>query len=94
METARVHPVIPWQFRTVMNECSVSGHQVPAKTTLLICQTAPHYADDLYTDPLKFDIDRYLPERQEHRAPGRPTPPTASGPTCALAAGGWNFRWP
>ena len=74
METARVHPVIPWQFRTVMNECSVSGHQVPAKTTLLICQTAPHYADDLYTDPLKFDIDRYLPERQEHRAPGAYAP--------------------
>ena len=74
METARVYPVIPWQFRTVMNECVVSGYRIPAKTTLLICQTAPHYADDLYRDPLKFDIDRYLPDRNEHRAPGAYAP--------------------
>lgn len=74
MESARVYPVIPWQLRTVMNECSVSGHKIPMGTMLLICQTAPHYDGDLYQDPLEFDIDRYLPERAEHKAPGAYAP--------------------
>lgn len=74
METMRVYPVIPWQLRTVMNECHVSGHEIPAGTMVLISQTAPHYADDLYRDPLKFDIDRYLPDRAEHRQPGAYAP--------------------
>ena len=74
MESARVYPVIPWQLRTVMNECVVSGYQLPAKTMLLICQTATHYDDDLYPDPLEFDIDRYLPDRAEHKVPGAYAP--------------------
>ena len=74
MESARVYPVIPWQLRTVMNECIVSGYEIPAKTMLLICQTAPHYDDDLYQDPLAFDIDRYLPDRAEYKTPGAYAP--------------------
>ena len=74
MESARVYPVIPWQLRTVMNECVVSGYQLPVRTMLLLCQTATHYDDDLYRDPLEFDIDRYLPDRAEHKAPGAYAP--------------------
>ena len=74
MESARMYPVIPWQLRTVMNECTVGGHQIPAKTMLLICQTAPHYDENVYPDPLKFDIDRYLPERAEHKTLGAYAP--------------------
>ncbi len=74
MESARMYPVIPWQLRTVMNECIVRGYEIPPKTMVLICQTAPHYAGDLYRDPLKFDIDRYLPGRAEHLQPGAYAP--------------------
>ena len=31
MESARLYPVIPWQLRTVINECIVSGYEIPAK---------------------------------------------------------------
>ena len=82
MESARVHPVIPWQLRTVMNECIVSGFQIPPKTHLLICQTATHYADDLFKDPLEFDIDRYLPGRAEHTKPGAYAPYGLGTHTC------------
>ena len=41
---------------------------------LLICQTVPHYSEDLYPNPLKFDIDRYLPDRAEHLQPGAYAP--------------------
>lgn len=74
MESARLYPVIPWQLRTTMNECVVSGYEIPPRTMLLICQTAPHYDETLYPDPLEFDIDRYLPERAEHRTPGAYAP--------------------
>ncbi len=74
MESSRMYPVIPWQLRTVMNECVVSGYGIPTKTMALICQTVPHYSDDLYKDPLKFDIDRYLPDRAEHLQPGAYAP--------------------
>ena len=82
MESARLYPVIPWQLRTVMNECIVSGYEIPAKTMLLICQTASHYAEDLFKDPLKFDIDRYLPDRGEHATPGAYAPYGLGTHTC------------
>ena len=74
LEAARLYPVIPWQLRTVMNPCVVNGFEIPPPTRLLICQTASHYADDLFKDPLKFDIDRYLPDRAEHLVPGAYAP--------------------
>ena len=77
-----MYPVIPWQLRTVMNECIVSGYEIPAKTMLLICQTATHYAEDLFKDPLQFDIDRYLPDRGEHTTPGAYAPYGLGTHTC------------
>ena len=69
LETERLYPVIPWQFRTVMNRCIVDGHEIPSPTRILICHTATHYMGDVFRDPLEFDIDRYLPERLEHLPP-------------------------
>lgn len=69
LESERMYPVIPWQFRTVMNHCVIDEYEVPAKTRLLVCQTATHYMDDVFRDPLKFDISRYQSGRQEHLTP-------------------------
>ena len=74
LESERMYPVIPWQLRTVMNGCVIDGFEIPPGTRLLICQTAPHYLKDLYKDPLTFDIDRYLPGREEHLAHGAYAP--------------------
>ena len=82
LESARMYPVIPWQLRTVMNECVVNGFQIPPKTHLLVCQTATHYDEKHFKDPLKFDIDRYLPERAEHTAPGAYAPYGLGTHTC------------
>ncbi|MBC9888487.1 MAG: cytochrome P450, partial [Opitutae bacterium] len=35
-----------------------------------IAQTAGHYMDDVFPNPFSFDIDRYLPPRNEHLNPG------------------------
>ena len=74
LESERMYPVIPWQLRTVMNGCVIDGFEIPAGTRLLICQTASHYLKELYEDPLTFDIDRYLPGREEHLAHGAYAP--------------------
>lgn len=74
LESERMYPVIPWQLRTVMNSCVVDGFEIPSGTRVVICQTASHYLEDLYKDPLDFDIDRYLPDRREHLGRGAYAP--------------------
>ena len=82
LESERLYPVIPWQLRTVMNQCEVNGFELPPKTRVLICHTATHYSRDLFPDPLKFDIDRYLPDRREHMEPNAYAPYGLGTHTC------------
>ena len=70
MECMRLYPVVPMSIRTVMNTCVVEGYGLPEGARVYIAQTAPHYMDDVFPDPFSFDIDRYLPPRNEHRSPG------------------------
>ena len=70
METLRLYPIVPMSIRTVMNTCVVEGHELPAGTRVFIAQSAAHYMKDVFPDPTKFDIDRYLPLRNEHHSPG------------------------
>ena len=70
MECLRMYPIVPMSLRNVMNSCMVEGYELPLGSRLYIAQTASHYMDDVFTDPFKFDIDRYLPPRNEHHSPG------------------------
>ena len=70
MESMRVYPIVPVSIRTVMNACVVEGYELPEGAEIHIAQTASHYMSDVFPDPEKFDIDRYLPPRDEHRSPG------------------------
>ena len=69
MERMRVYPIVPPSIRNVMNSCVVEGHELPVGAPIVIAQTAPHYVGDVFPDPRKFDIDRYLPPRNELRNP-------------------------
>lgn len=71
LESERLYPVIPWQIRNVINGCYVADYELEPQTRVLICQTATHYMEEIFPEPDRFDIDRYLPDRQEHlSAPG------------------------
>ena len=70
MESHRLYPIIPVTMRHVMNTFVMDGYEIPVGTRVILAKTAPHYVDTHFRDPLKFDIDRYLPERGEHRKPG------------------------
>ena len=53
-----------------MNSCIVEGYELPVGSKVVIAQTATHYMRDVFPEPFTFDIDRYLPPRNEHLSPG------------------------
>ena len=70
LEALRLTPNVNLSMRTVMNSCVVEGYELPLRAFVIIAQTAPHYMEDVFPDPFAFDIDRYLPPRNEHLTPG------------------------
>ncbi len=70
LETLRLYSIVPMSIRTVMNTCSVEGYELQEGTQVHIAQAAAHYMEDVFPDPWKFDIDRYLPPRNEHHGSG------------------------
>ena len=70
MEVLRLTPNVSLSARNVMNSCIVEGYELPLRARVIIAQTAPHYMEEVFPDPFKFDIDRYLPPRNEHLSPG------------------------
>ena len=70
MEVHRLTPNVGLSMRTVMNPCIVEGYQLPLRARVVIAQAASHYMEDAFPDPFTFDIDRYLPPRNEHHGPG------------------------
>ena len=70
METLRLYRVAPVLVRTVVNTFEFAGHVIPAGTTVMFATTVPHLLPEHFPEPELFDIDRYAPERAEHRVPG------------------------
>ena len=70
MESLRLYPIVPVSMRHVMNSCMVEGYQLPLGAKLVIAQAATHFMDEFFPDSTTFDIDRYLPPRNEHHSPG------------------------
>jgi cytochrome P450 len=70
IEVLRLTPIVNLAMRTVMNTCIVEGYELPLRGKVIIAQTAPHYMEETFPDPFTFDIDRYLPPRNEHLSPG------------------------
>ncbi len=82
METLRLHPVIPVHNRTAMNAFDVDGKLVPARSKVLVSFPAAHFMAENFADPLKFDIDRYIAPRNEHRKRGAYQPFGVGTHTC------------
>ena len=70
MECLRMYPIVPISIRNVMNTCVVENYELPVGSRIYIAQAAAHFMDDVFPDPFTFDIDRYLPPRNEHRSQG------------------------
>ena len=70
METLRIHPIAFALQRRVTNSFTLAGYRIPAGTDVLFSLAATHLLREHFPSPGRFDIERYAPERAEHRAPG------------------------
>ena len=82
MEVLRLHPVINVHRRTAMNSFDIGGVPIPAHSEILIAFTATHYFEEYFAEPDKFDIDRYLLPRDEHKQTGAYVPFGTGTHTC------------
>ncbi len=85
-ETLRLHPIVPVMVRTVANSFEFAGYWIPAGTSVWVAMPVSHNLPELYPDPERFDIDRFLPERREHGRPGAYAP-FGFGPHSCLGQG-------
>ena len=86
LETMRRYPIAPATQRTVIQPFEFGGYRLDSGTRVFIGITVPHFIEELHPDPYRFDIDRYLPDRNEHRIPGAFAPFSLGSHTC-LGAG-------
>lgn len=86
METLRMYPIAPAITRTVAEPFEFGGYHLEPGTNVIIGTTVSHYLPEFFPNPDMFDIDRYLPERKEHRQPGA-FAPFGGGPHTCLGAG-------
>ena len=70
MECLRMYPIVSMSVRNVMNTCMVGNYELPVGARVHIAMTATHYMSDVFPEPYKFDIDRFLPSRREHHSLG------------------------
>jgi len=58
MEMERMFPAAPVLSRVVEEPFEFHGHRLPRGTRVLHLQTLPHFLDEVYADPYRFDVTR------------------------------------
>ena len=91
-ELLRIYPIVAVSVRTVTNTVAIEGYELPVGARVFIAQAASHYMEDVFPEPERFDIDRFLPDRREDAGMGYA--PAAWDPTPVSAITGWNCSWP
>lgn len=82
MEAMRLYPIAVAQMRTATRDFAFAGHQIRAGELLYVATAVPHYMEEYYPNPDKFDVDRYAKPRAEHLKPGVYSPYGRGTHTC------------
>ncbi|MGH8530845.1 MAG: cytochrome P450 [Nevskiales bacterium] len=82
MEAMRLFPVAAAQIRIANKDFVFEGHKIREGEMLYMGTSVPHFMDEYYPDPEKFDIDRYEKSRAEHMKPGVYSPYGRGPHTC------------
>lgn len=86
LEVLRMYPIVPVLARISANSFEFSGYRIPAGRRVFVATSVPHFLPEVFPDPKRFDIDRYLPERAEHKQRNAFTP-FGGGPHRCMGAG-------
>jgi cytochrome P450 len=82
MEVMRMYPIAVAQMRTATRDFAFLGHQIREGELLYVATAVPHFMEEFYPNPDKFDIDRYARPRAEHLKPGVYSPYGRGTHTC------------
>ncbi len=82
METMRLYPVAVAQMRTATRDFTFAGHKIHKDELLYIGTSVPHFMEEYFPNPDKFDIDRYQKPRAEHMQSGVYSPYGRGPHTC------------
>ena len=88
-EAMRLYPPVWVMSRRSVSACKIGGYYVPAKSIVLLSQFVMHHDERYYSEPEKFDPDRWLPEARAGR-PRYAYFPFGGGPRLCI---GEPFAW-
>jgi cytochrome P450 len=66
-EALRMVTPLPFNFRRAVRDTDLLGHFIPAGTDVVTWPSLNHRLPELWTDPEKFDPDRFAEPRSEHK---------------------------
>ncbi|HEV2779338.1 MAG TPA: cytochrome P450 [Actinophytocola sp.] len=66
-ETLRLVPPVPGPFRKAVRDTDILGHYIPAGTMLILGTWVNHLLPEYWTDPLRFDPERFAEPRREDK---------------------------
>jgi cytochrome P450 len=82
MEAMRLYPIAVAQMRTATRDFEFQGHRIREGELLFVGTSVPHFMEEYFPNPTKFDIDRYQRPRAEHLKPGAYSPFGRGPHTC------------
>ncbi|MGC1508703.1 cytochrome P450 [Ketobacter sp.] len=66
-ETLRMHPALPTIPRRAVNACEFKGFKIPKNAAVGVVPLHTHYMEEYWTNPYKFDPERFSAARAEHK---------------------------
>ena len=66
-EAIRLVTPVQWAMRRTVRDTELLGHYLPAGTNVIAYPGMNHRLPEIWTDPLKFDPDRFTEPRSEHK---------------------------
>jgi cytochrome P450 len=82
METMRLYPIAVAQMRTATRDFDFAGYRIREGELLYMATSVPHFMEEYFPNPEKFDIDRYAKPRAEHLNSGVYSPYGRGPHTC------------
>ncbi|KAM0730498.1 Cytochrome P450 4C1 [Formica fusca] len=81
-ETLRIFPSVPIITRKLAEDVKIGDYTLPKDATVMLEIALTHLNPEVWSDPNKFDPDRFLPDNSKHRNPYAYIPFSAGPRNC------------
>jgi cytochrome P450 len=83
-ETLRLYPPLPVIPRISTRSFEFAGYRIPANSMAVVSPIHTHTMDEWWSDPMRFDPERFAPGRAEHERHTHSWIPFGGGPHMCL----------